>query len=112
MSINSTPQQDGELQNTSTNAVQSNGNNSTYSEEEIDNFLDQISPLNIVEVPEVGWITTLGKFKLTHPEKTIEDTINWLKTNQWELTLRLIACVAEDIFNRGEVNLLKKINGE
>lgn len=57
----------------------------------------QNTDFEIVGNNELGWILTLGKFKLTEPTPNIEEVHKFLIEQPWKVTLRLTYAVVKAI---------------
>lgn len=101
MSNNLNQQNHDDTSNTSTNADQSNTSNSSsskiingneYKEEQQIVHRKKIpqTPFEIVGSEELGWILTMGKFRLTDPMKTEEEVVNHLNDESWNVMVKIM----------------------
>lgn len=122
MSNNLNQQNHDDTSNTSTNADPSNTNNSNSSKIKIkgadgqiheydsDDILVKRLPVEntdfeIVGNNELGWILTLGKFKLTEPLRSEKDVIDYLNEKPWKVQLALTYAVVKAIQQENIDNL-------
>lgn len=62
----------------------------------------------IVGNDELGYILTLGRFKLTEPLQTKEQVVDYLNQNPWKITIALTYAVVKAIQEANLSNLNKQ----
>lgn len=122
---NSNQQNPEDTSNTSTNADPSNINNYPSSKIKIKGADGQIHEYDLddqlihrIQVPntdfevvgndELGYILTLGKFKLTEPLQTADDVYQYLEQKPWKVQLALTYAVVKAIQQENISNLNKQ----
>lgn len=90
MAQNTTNAKHGELLNIQSNVENNPKENSTLIEyEQIEG-----TPYKAVKTEE-GWFLTIGNYKLTEPTKTLEETEEKLKTDQWHIMINTMVAINE-----------------
>lgn len=80
--------QQADESNSNTNA---NGTpNSNYTNVEIEN-----TPFRLIGKEEIGYIITLGKYKLTTEKDTEAEALDELENNKWNIIFRLIGTMLQ-----------------
>jgi len=80
--------------------TQEDTNNSHYSNELLKREKIKNTPFEIIGNEEIGYFIAMGKFRLTQPEETIEQTFEKLITHQYEIITNMIIALAEEIANQ------------
>jgi len=55
------------------------------------------TPFKAVKEEKGGWFAAMGMNKLTEEHETIEELLEWMEVNHWELLVRVITMVVQTL---------------
>lgn len=93
---NSTNQKQGEQLNTQNSAEETHKSNSYKL---IDREAMENTPFVIVGNEDTGYFGTLGKYKITENFPTKEAVTNHVETYTWEIIMKIVAIIAQDLID-------------